>query len=555
MRRSKATTPDLDLGRPHPRRHARGRACARRWSLLWGLWACLFTVASARAQAPLEPGAVAVGSDGDVEIVPRSDVPLLGPAVAPVTIDVFIPFGHRLAGAEWTRQLALQAANADVRVRFHPVLGSDVAERGAELLLAVWRLVGARGASFLASVAAHPDWLGDSPDGGSGLGAGGPRDADADLLAAAAAHQIDVDQLRQSLRSRRYRPLATQLWTAARIDVRSPPEIWINGNRVRGSTSISDSALSEELEKQRNRAYRVLREGTPLGQLYEVLASTVDGAERSTPARVSATAGPFVSPWSTALSSPLSRASAGSSATMYRSGAVLRPGVSFAGRSRPAAGQGPPDLSGVPLRGPAVSPVTVVLIGNLEHHNTCVLARGLRDLMARYPDTVRFAFLPTHNLLPQGGMAGALVGDRGARVSLILAALALQDGAAFWRTYDAVLELMQRRYILSFVEFAQSILNQRIDFDRLTQQSNGEAVRAWVARTQSEATRLGVSSLPALFVNGRLVPIGGFGGGFGINPTSPTARDELLVRMIDAELHRGLLEKLRGDPHDPRGRP
>lgn len=506
----------------------------------------LAVCASALAQ-PQQPaggrhgaGHVAVvmaGRDSEVVLVPTAEVPTFGPAVAPLTLDLFLPFGHRSTGPELGRYLQLAADHDDIRLRLHPVLGSDVAERGAELSLFAWELVGPDCAPFLLDVAEHPEWLIDWPaqlgwalsDASSQLGNERRRDGDLQLFAAAGRQGIDVEKLRQALRERRQRSRATQLWTRMRSAVRTPPEIWLNGRRLR--SPVSESVLREELERQRRRAYQLLRAGIPLSGLYEELLA---GAESSD----------APSPYSSPASSPLLSGRMMSP----RSGSAPAPALP-ARRSRPeAASTSRIDLSDVPLRGPKVSPVSVVLIGNLESGPTCELARELREVLRPYAEAVRFAYLPAPNgaLLTSTGSttAGAsyLFSERTQRVPLLLAALAQENGAAFFRTYDAIIDLMRRRFLLTYVEFAQSIASQRLDFDRLEVQSRQAPARQLVSRAQRDAQRLGATSLPALFINGRIVP--GIGSISGPGSGTTATRAEQMTRLIESELRRGLLDRL-----------
>jgi hypothetical protein len=508
------------------------RVWAARFWRAGALFALLLSIGEAPALAQGISGQthIASGRERDVILAAQDGVPTFGPRVAAVTLDLFLPFGHRATATELARYLSLLATGDDIRLRLHPVLGSEVAERGAELLLAAYQLAGPDSAPFLITVAEHPEWLTDWPSRRTGsdsfaqLGADRRRDGDLHLFAAASEHGLDVAQLRLQLASRRQQEPALSLWGRMRQAVRTPPEVWINGRRLR--SPVTDSALGEELERQRRRAYQLLRGGTPLRSLYEELVASADSPERAPPPPPA---------W------------AGSRLLATRPTPQASPSLPVRSRSSsPPAGL---DLTDVPLRGPRVSPVTLVLVGSVESGPTCELARELRETLQPYAESVRFAYLPAPNgalFSPPSSLSGSLValGDRSGRVPMILAALALQNGAAFFRAYDAIVDLMRRRFLLSYVEFAQSILNQRVDFDRLEEQSRGERVRALVTRTQRDARALGASSLPALFLNGRLITLAGSPGsipGFG----GSAARREQLTRLIEAELRRGALEKLR----------
>ena len=509
---------------------------ARLW-LGCALFACLVTLSSrtAFAQPHSVSTRVQTGQERDVVLPPSEDVPTFGPQAAPVTLDLFLPFGHRATGSELSRFLLLLTEHDDLRLRVHPVLGSEVAERGAELLLASFHLAGPSAAPFLIAVAEHPDWLTDWPagraprDGGATLGSDRRTDGDLSLFASAGEHGIDVAQLRLHLLQRRHREPALQLWQRVRSAARTPPEIWINGRRLR--SPVNDSTLREELERQRRRAYQLLRSGIPLRALYEELVATTDASER------------------VPLSSPAS-ASPWTSSRLLSARPSIVSAPSLPVRPRSTAQATDLDLTDLPLRGPRVSPVTLVLVGSLESGPVCELAREIRDTLRPYAETVRFAYLPAPNgpllsplspLSPLQTSSSALsYGERGQRVPLILSALALENGPAFFRAYDTIIDLMRRRFLLSYVEFAGSILSQRIDFDRLEDLSQSERARALTARAQRDARALGATSLPALFLNGRLLSTMG-----SLGSSTPRMRSEQLAQLIDAELRRGALEKLR----------
>ena len=497
---------------------------------------------AANAQHRLPHGVqVSAGREGDVILPLVDDVPSFGPPSAPVTIDLFLPFGHRATGPELVRYLQLQAEHDDIRLRVHPVLGSEVAERGSELLLAAWQLAGTDSAGFLVTVADHPDWLTDwpagvgrsGPDPNNRLGSDRRQDGDLLLFAAAAQHGIAAVPLRQQLLTRRYQERAQQLWQKVRASVRTPPEVRINGRRLR--SPASDSSLREELERQRLRAYQLLRAGTPLGSLYDELVATAETSDRYP-----------------TLSAPSAPSWLGSRSLLSRPGPQPAAAMPLPSRrvGRPGSGTATFQLTDIPLRGPRVSPVTLVLVGSLESGPVCEFARELRDTLRPYGDVVRFAYVPAPNgtlfsglsLLPSSS-ASLSFGERSNRVPLVLAALALENSPAFFRAYDSILDLMRRRFLLSYVEFAQSILNQRVDFDRLEETSRQDRVRALVARAQRDAHALGANSLPALFLNGRLVPTTGGVGGLGAGTAA--LRNEQLIRLIDAELRRGAIDRLR----------
>lgn len=478
----------------------------------------------------IEPAhaAVRLRSDADHEIKlgPPSRLPLLGPRYAPITIDLFLQFGHKLTPGNLALLVRTVRENPDVRLLFHPVLGSDLAERGAEAMFAAW------------------SELQDSPSGPERCFAfaealanrvealAGNAEAEVPLVELLRGAELEPRLLLRVLRRRLTRPMLIEIWQTERTEVRSPPEIWVNGRRLRGQ--LAEPQLREELERQRGRAYQALRSGTPLTQLYEQLVSRersdssplLQGFVRVAPSTLGSSLG---------LRSPFGAPSSGAFGVSGSSGGLFSPSLrSPSGFSlgRPALGTLPTlpspsgssrlDVEGSPRRGPEVSPVTITIIGSLDTYATNLLVRPTYEVWAKRSDTVRLVF--QHGPTTDGGR----------KVAQLLAQLGLVDPDAFWRAFDGIRELMKTRFMLRYNDITDLLRRQHVDVTRLEvairDPREGETVRALLARDLEQAQRLGVPSLPALLINGR--------------PTTGSPNAESLSRRIDTELKRGLLTRL-----------
>ena len=96
------------------------------------------------------------------------------------------------------------------------------------------------------------------------------------------------------------------------------------------------------------------------------------------------------------------------------------------------------DLTGVPIRGPRLAPVTLILIGSLDTYGMYETARAAYEVWSRHQHSVRLAFLQA----PQSGTSQ--------RIALLLSQVALLDEGRFWRLFDGMLELLRRSIFLRY---------------------------------------------------------------------------------------------------------
>jgi protein-disulfide isomerase len=174
-------------------------------------------------------------------------------------------------------------------------------------------------------------------------------------------------------------------------------------------------------------------------------------------------------------------------------------------------------IDDAPLRGPPSAPITVVLFGNLLNVPSQDLLRRLDLLSRRRPGQLRVAF---HHLLP--GTATEL-GQAGFELSLV----ATIQGR-FWPFHELLLKESGRTIDRATLDRAARLAG--IDLQQAARARDRPAVEQLARREKELAHRLAVPFIPALVVNGL--------------PVRPYPSDEDLERVIDAELARGVAERL-----------
>lgn len=451
-----------------------------------------------RAVGAPQTVAVDVDADAELRLVPPSLLPLLGPRFAPVTVDLFLPFGTRFSDGAFRLALRLQresaTAGSDLRLQWRPTLGSSsvdkVAERGAEAAWEACQQQPGRCFGFLDQLYLHPEWL--QPG----------REAEDQLVAAAQRQGLDAARFARALTQHTHRARITTLWQAQREMVRLPPEVWVNGRRLR--SSMMELQLSTEIDRALLRAQKALREGVRVSELYELLIAE----ERSSRSDSSLFARPSSPPPPSPLGpgglrSPWLRPTAPAESDRRRASALRL------------------DLTGTPRRGPAIAAVTVTLIGSIDSYATFSLAKAATDVWTRYQDRVRLCYLHA----PRS--------ESSRRFAELLAQVGLLDEARYWRSFDALLEMLPRRFALRQRDI-EDVLRRHGDMGRLEAAMASGKAAAVVQRDLDQARRIGIEYAPLILVNGR--------------PVRGANQAEVLERAVKEELGSGLLSRLRKPP-------
>jgi hypothetical protein len=293
------------------------------------------------------------------------------------------------------------------------------------------------------------------------------------------------------------------LWQAQREVVRLPPEVWVNGRRLR--SSMMELQLATEIDRALLRAQKALREGVRTSELYELLLAE----ERS----------------SRSDSFPFSRPSSGPPPSLLGPGGLRSPGPRSATpveSERRRASSLRLDLSGTPRRGPAIAAVTVTLIGSIDSYATFSLAKAATDVWTRYQDRVRLCYLHA----PRS--------ESSRRFAELLAQVGLVDEARFWRSFDALLEMLPRRFALRQRDL-EDVLRRHGELGRLEASLASGQAAAVVQRDLEQVRRIGIEYAPLILVNGR--------------PVRGANQSEVLERAVKEELGSGLLSRLRRPPN------
>lgn len=467
------------------------------------------------ARAGAQPG-ISVATDGDYEVplAPETSLPLFGPRYAKVTLELYVPFGvplaHQMLGLvlrvfrDLQKGPGLDGDGAELRLRVVPVpvgslpppffagsslpwgnnpaqLGS-VAVRGAELVLEAFAQGSERCEAMLELLAQHPDWL--EP----GL------ETEGQLFAAAEARGLDIERLRRALRRHSRESRIQSMWLAEGDQARTVPELLINGHRLRGF--VQESTIREEIDRQRSLAHQALRAGTPLPLLYEHLTQR----ERSEQPEVR-TRPPF------------------GRAGMFGLLSSATPEPLLPGDGREPLRM---DLTGVPRRGPAISPVSLVLVGAFDTYTTQNLARLAIEVYARRSESIKLYFVQTPQM------------ESSWKIAQLFAQVAMSAPDKYWKFFDAAAEYTRRRGYVRYNDFLRVASGERIDPNSLDVRLESPLTRERVEKDLAQARRVRLDKTPTLLLNHR--------------PVRAMSVDQL-EQLVQKELDTGVLERLLGPGH------
>ena len=141
--------------------------------------------------------------------------------------------------------------------------------------------------------------------------------------------------------------------------------------------------------------------------------------------------------------------------------------------------------------GPASAPVTVLEYGDYECPYCRGAARDVHEMLARYPDTVRFVFrnFPIAQLHPHAEQAAE-------------AAEAAAAQGRFWEMYELLLRPSSRLDLDSLLGYARDL---GLDTDRFGKEVTGSAYAAKIEHDVREGVRNGVNATPKFYVDGRRI--------------------------------------------------
>ena len=140
------------------------------------------------------------------------------------------------------------------------------------------------------------------------------------------------------------------------------------------------------------------------------------------------------------------------------------------------------------VRGRADAPVTVLEYGDYECPYCRGAARDVHEMLARYPDSVRFVFrnFPIAQLHPHAVQAAQGAEAAGAQ-------------GKFWPMYELLLQPASGLDLGSLLDYAA---NLSLDVGRFRDEVTGQAYTAKIDRDVQEGVRDGVNATPKFYVNG-----------------------------------------------------
>jgi protein-disulfide isomerase len=143
------------------------------------------------------------------------------------------------------------------------------------------------------------------------------------------------------------------------------------------------------------------------------------------------------------------------------------------------------------VRGRADAPVTVLEYGDYECPYCRGAARDVREMLARYPDTVRFVFrnFPIIQLHPHAEQAAEAAEAAGAQ-------------SQFWAMYELLLQPSSRLDLGSLLDYAADL---SLDVGRFREEVTGRAYAAKIERDVQDGVRDGVNATPKFYVNGERI--------------------------------------------------
>ena len=143
------------------------------------------------------------------------------------------------------------------------------------------------------------------------------------------------------------------------------------------------------------------------------------------------------------------------------------------------------------VRGRADAPVTVLEYGDYECPYCRGAARDVREMLARYPDTVRFVFrnFPIVQLHPHAEQAAEAAEAAGAQ-------------GQFWAMYELLLQPSSRLDLGSLLDYAAGL---SLDVGRFREEVTGRAYAAKIERDVQDGVRDGVNATPKFYVSGERI--------------------------------------------------
>jgi protein-disulfide isomerase len=143
------------------------------------------------------------------------------------------------------------------------------------------------------------------------------------------------------------------------------------------------------------------------------------------------------------------------------------------------------------VRGRVDAPVTVLEYGDYECPYCRGAARDVHEMLARYPDAVRFVFrnFPIIQLHPHAEQAAEAAEAAGAQ-------------GKFWEMYDL---LLRPSFQLDLDTLLDCAADLSLDVGRFREEVTGRAYAAKIERDIQEGVQDGVNATPKFYVDGERI--------------------------------------------------
>jgi protein-disulfide isomerase len=265
-----------------------------------------------------------------------------------------------------------------------------------------------------------------------------PALEDTDLLALGAAQKLDVQRLKRALDKKTHQKALTQdMELAIELQARGVPHFFINGVRLSGAQPVDE--FVKAVERERERALALVKQGVPRLRVYAELQKTAKSPDPPEQRRVAA-----------GLASP--------------------------------------------SRGPAKAAYVIEIFSDFQCPFCKRANSTLADLEARYPGQIRWVFrnlpLPFHDRAR-------------AAAALSLEARAQKGNAAFWTVHDALFEAQAVQDGLSEAGLLDIAAKHGLDLDKVRAAlAAGGAHDAAIDADLAAANAANINGTPAFIVNG-----------------------------------------------------
>ncbi len=145
-----------------------------------------------------------------------------------------------------------------------------------------------------------------------------------------------------------------------------------------------------------------------------------------------------------------------------------------------------------PIRGDPAAPITLVMFGDYQSDYSARAQHVVKRLLETYPQRLRFVYkhYPLTQIHPMANEAA-------------LASLAAERQGLFWEFHDQLFLNSRRLDDTLLLVLAEQV---GLDLTLFNEKRRSLAVLERLALDEKLATSLGVTGLPTLFLNGRLMP-------------------------------------------------